>query len=95
MNPQQADNILQSALKRPKSAMGLIHDIGEQDGEPFIVMEHLEGATLKERIQGPMEMATLFPHKMRPRNSAGCLHIPACRREIRSRQQPGGSWRWR
>src|SRR5712692_6653156 len=29
-----------------------IHDIGEQDGQAFLVMEYLEGATLKQRIAG-------------------------------------------
>src|ERR1700722_1265072 len=29
-----------------------IHDIGEQDGHPFIAMEYLEGVTLKHRIDG-------------------------------------------
>jgi serine/threonine protein kinase/tetratricopeptide (TPR) repeat protein len=52
-----------------------IHDIDDNDGHPFIVMEKLEGVSLKERIRGkPMEVDEILDISIQVADALAASH---------------------
>ena len=62
-----------SALNHPHICT--LHDIGEQDGAPYLVMEYVEGETLAARLrQGPLPLDVLLRYGVQTASALAWAH---------------------
>ena len=55
-----------------------IHDLGEQDGSPYLAMEYLEGHDLDRRLRGPSTMTLAQKLDLALGIAEGLAHAHAC-----------------
>ena len=74
-----------SALNHPNICT--LHDIGEYENRPYLVMEYLEGRTLAERIRaGPIQIADLLTYAIQIADALDAAHARASYIATSSRQ---------
>ena len=62
-----------SALNHPNICV--VHDVGEAEGHPFLVMELLEGQTLREHMGGkPLDIPTALDLSIQVAEALGSAH---------------------
>ncbi|MEP6782295.1 MAG: serine/threonine-protein kinase [Acidobacteriota bacterium] len=61
-----------SALNHPNILV--IHDVGEEDGRPYMVTEYVEGQTLRARMQSPLPLASAIDLALQVAQALAAAH---------------------
>lgn len=76
------DNVFQERFKREARSVAKlthpnivqIHDFGEQDNVTYIVMEYVEGGTLKDRLKRPLPVPEAIGYVIQATEGLDCAH---------------------